>query len=151
MQLAGGRSEGAQPQRHSARPRARMVHPDGGPVRSPPFSGRLLPSLAETTPVADLVTNAPNPDDLARAEKFTREPFVYAGEDPAVALAPGAPRRVALDSALADLDAGASQPSVEWRRRWSLLLGLERLLSEEAPKLVDGTVRSAHQVDALSG
>src|ERR1019366_1940675 len=32
-----------------------------------------------------------------------------------------------------------------------LLLGLERLLSEEEPTLVDGTVLSAHQVDALSG
>ena len=31
------------------------------------------------------------------------------------------------------------------------MLGLERLLSEEEPKLADGTVLSAHQVDALSG
>ena len=43
------------------------------------------------------------------------------------------------------------QPSLEWRRKFSLLLGLERLLSEEEPHLVDGTVLSAHQVDALSG
>src|ERR671912_164143 len=42
-------------------------------------------------------------------------------------------------------------PSPEWRRRWSLLLGLERLLVQEEPTLVDGTVLSAHQVDALSG
>ena len=42
-------------------------------------------------------------------------------------------------------------PSIEWRRQFSLLLGLERLLSEEEPHLVDGTVLSAHQVDALSG
>ena len=35
--------------------------------------------------------------------------------------------------------------------QFSLLLGLERLLSEEEPHLVDGTVLSAHQVDALSG
>ena len=101
--------------------------------------------------MADLVTNAPTPADLERAERFTREPFVYEGEEPAVALAPGTPRRFALDAALADLDAGLPQPSIEWRRRWALLLGLERLLSEEEPKLVDGTVLSAHQVDALSG
>jgi hypothetical protein len=31
------------------------------------------------------------------------------------------------------------------------MLGLERVLSEDEPKLVDGTVLSAHQVDALSG
>ena len=42
-------------------------------------------------------------------------------------------------------------PSVQWRRKFSLLLGLERLLSEEEPHLADGTVLSAHQVDALSG
>src|SRR5690242_21938866 len=49
------------------------------------------------------------------------------------------------------MDAGADHPSVTWRRQWSLLLGLDRLLSEEEPKLADGTVLSAHQVDALSG
>ena len=42
-------------------------------------------------------------------------------------------------------------PSTHWRRRWSLLLGLDRLLSQDEPALVDGTVLSAHQVDALSG
>ena len=42
-------------------------------------------------------------------------------------------------------------PSIDWRRKFSLLLGLERLLSEEEPHLADGTVLSAHQVDALSG
>ena len=42
-------------------------------------------------------------------------------------------------------------PSTRWRRRWSLLLGLDRLLSQDEPSLVDGTVLSAHQVDALSG
>src|SRR5215210_6518613 len=107
--------------------------------------------MAEPTPVADLATTIPSPDDLERAERFTREPFLFEGEDPAVALAPGSARRVALDSALAELDAGATKPSVGWRRQWSLLLGLERLLSMEEPALADGTVLSAHQVDALSG
>ena len=77
--------------------------------------------------------------------------FCSAGEDPAVALAPGSPRRRALDRALAEIDAGAKHPSTAWRREFSLLLGLERLLSEDEPKLADGTVLSAHQVDALSG
>ena len=90
-------------------------------------------------------------DDLARAEKFTREPFVHEGEDPAAVLATGMPRRAALEQALAELDAGRDQPSVEWRRRFSLMLGLERLLAQDEPRLVDGTVLSAHQVDALSG
>jgi len=101
--------------------------------------------------VADQAAHAPTPTDLERAEKFTREPFLFEGEVAAVALAPGGARRVALDAALAELDAGLAHPSVQWRRQWSLLLGLERLLSEEEPRLVDGTVLSAHQVDALSG
>jgi superfamily II DNA or RNA helicase len=93
----------------------------------------------------------PSDDDIARAELFTREPFVHPGEEPAVALAPGTPRRRALDQALAELDAGLKIPSTAWRREFSLLLGLERVLSEEEPKLADGTTLSAHQVDALSG
>src|SRR4051794_23328320 len=90
-------------------------------------------------------------DDLARAEKFTREPFVHEGEDAAAALAEGGPRRRALDDALAEIAAGREQPSVEWRRHYSLVLGLERLMAQDEPHLVDGTVLSAHQVDALSG
>jgi superfamily II DNA or RNA helicase len=80
-----------------------------------------------------------------------REHFLHDGEDLAVALAAGTPRRRALDRALAELDAKAKHPSTAWRREFSLLLGLERVLSEDEPKLVDGTVLSAHQVDALSG
>src|SRR5262249_37246714 len=38
-----------------------------------------------------------------------------------------------------------------WRRDFSLMLGLERLLSEDEPHLADGADLSAHQVDALSG
>jgi hypothetical protein len=93
----------------------------------------------------------PNPAAIARAELFTREQFVYEGESLDEALAPGSARRRAFDAALVEIEAGADQPSVEWRRHFSLLLGLERLLSQEEPHLVDGTVLSAHQVDALSG
>jgi ribonuclease E len=97
---------------------------------------------------------APSPIDeesLARAEKFTLEPFVQEGEDAAAVLAEGTARRHALDDALAEIEAGAKDPSVEWRRNYSLMLGLERLLAQEEPHLADGTVLSAHQVDALSG
>ncbi|MGH2996834.1 MAG: hypothetical protein ACRDM9_11020, partial [Gaiellaceae bacterium] len=93
----------------------------------------------------------PPSDAIERAELFTREPFLGPGEDPESALAPGSPRRRALDAALAEIEAGAKVPSVAWRRQWSLLLGLDRLLSQDEPALVDGTVLSAHQVDALSG
>jgi len=97
---------------------------------------------------------APSPVDeesVARAEKFTLEPFLHEGEDAAVVLADGTPRRHALDDAMSELEAGRHEPSVEWRRNYSLMLGLERLLAQDEPHLVDGTVLSAHQVDALSG
>jgi superfamily II DNA or RNA helicase len=96
-------------------------------------------------------TPFPSTDAIARAEKFTRERFIYEGETAAEALAAGSARRRALDAALAELETGVKLPSIEWRRRFALLLGLERLLSEDEPHLVDGTVLSAHQVDALSG
>src|SRR5947209_4431672 len=96
-------------------------------------------------------TPFPNPAAIARAEIFTRERFVYEGETLEDALSAGSARRRALDAALAEMEKGATQPSIEWRRKFSLLLGLERLLSEEEAHLADGTVLSAHQVDALSG
>ena len=108
--------------------------------------------MAEPTPVAlEAAPVIPQDDAIARAASFTREPFVLDGEDAAISLAPGSARRGALDDALAELEAGAEVPSVAWRQRWSLLLGLDRLLSQEEPKLADGTVLNAHQVDALSG
>jgi hypothetical protein len=98
-----------------------------------------------------VTTPFPSPDAIARAELLTHERFVYEGETLEEALAPGSARRRALDAALAEVDSGNTTPSISWRREFSLLLGLERLLSEEEPRLVDGTVLSAHQVDALSG
>src|ERR671910_251157 len=88
--------------------------------------------------------------DLERAQEFTREPILLDGEKLSD-LAPGSARRLAVDSALEEITAGRENPSIEWRRDYSLLLGLERLLSEETPHLADGAELSAHQVDALSG
>src|SRR5438270_5386195 len=96
-------------------------------------------------------TPFPNSAAIARAELFTREQFVYDGEALEEALAPGTARRRAFDAALEEVESGNKQPSVVWRRRFSLLLGLERLFSQQEPHLADGTVLSAHQVDALSG
>jgi hypothetical protein len=88
--------------------------------------------------------------DIERAAAFAREPFLLDGEGPE-ALAPGTARRRALDAALKELDEGAENPSIEWRRDFSLLLGLERFLADEPPKLRDGAELNPHQVDALSG
>jgi superfamily II DNA or RNA helicase len=105
--------------------------------------------MAKTTEVAARAA-VPSSDDIERAAEFAREPFLLDGEGPE-ALAPGTARRRALDLALQELDEGAENPSIEWRRDFSLLLGLERLLAEEPPKLRDGAELNPHQVDALSG
>src|SRR2546425_114523 len=103
--------------------------------------------MANTTEVAEKAASIPSRDDLLRVEEWTREPFQH---DPD-AMRPGTARRRAFDAALAEIESGREEPSVEWRQQYSLMLGLERLLSEDEPKLADGAVLSAHQVDALSG
>ena len=73
------------------------------------------------------------------------------GDDPAVALAPGTAFRTAYDEALLEIEAGLASPSPEWRRRFALVLGLQRILSEDKPHLADGLELRAHQIDALAG
>jgi superfamily II DNA or RNA helicase len=90
-------------------------------------------------------------DAARRAEAWAGEPFLHADEDTAEVLAPGTARRRALDEALAELEAGRSQPSPQWRVRFGLMLGLERILSEGTPTLASGTELRRHQVDALAG
>jgi ribonuclease E len=106
--------------------------------------------MAEETKAAANAAKAPTSADIERAREFAREPFLLEGEKPAD-LEEGSPRRRALDAALAEIDEGREAPSIEWRRDFSLMLGLERLLSETQPHLADGAELSAHQVDALSG
>src|SRR3954469_19092946 len=108
--------------------------------------------MAEPSAVVEKATSSvPSAKDIERAEKFTRERFVHPGEEAADALAPGTGRRHALADALAEIDGGAKVPSTQWRRHYSLLLGLERVLSEDEARLADGTLLDPHQVDALSG
>ncbi|MGN6253527.1 MAG: DEAD/DEAH box helicase [Solirubrobacterales bacterium] len=105
--------------------------------------------MANTSDVA-VDAAVPSGADIERAAAFAREPFLLDGEGPE-ALAPGTARRRALDAALKELAEGAEHPSIQWRRDFSLLLGLERFLAEEPPKLRDGAELNPHQVDALSG
>jgi ribonuclease E len=109
--------------------------------------------MQETTEQSTLAPEAP--DGLAasalRAEAWAGEPFLHPDEDPAVALAPGTARRRALDDALAELDAGAGEPSYGWKIRYALMLGLECVLSQDQPRLASGTELRRHQVDALAG
>src|SRR6185312_14939150 len=86
-----------------------------------------------------------------RVEAWCGEPLLHEGEDIAVALASGTVRRQALEAALAEMDRGLPEPSFEWRRDYSLVLGLERVLAEPQPRLASGTTLRRHQVDALAG
>jgi len=85
------------------------------------------------------------------AEAWAGEPFLRDGEDPAQALTPGTARRRALDDALAELEAGRRGPSPQWKVRYALMLGLERVLADPEPRTAAGTALRRHQIDALAG
>ncbi len=86
-----------------------------------------------------------------RAESWSGEPFLRPGEDPAEVLGEGHARREALDDALAEMAAGLRSPSAEWKVRYSLMLGLERVIADHPARLASGTELRRHQIDALAG
>src|SRR4051794_32273182 len=110
-------------------------------------------SMQETTEQPTLAPEAVNglSEAAARAQEWAGEPFLRADEDPAVVLAPGTARRLALDDAVEEMEAGESVPSFDWKRRYALMLGLERVLSDRPPHLASGTELRRHQIDALAG
>src|ERR671936_2309285 len=109
--------------------------------------------MQEATEQPTLAPEAPDGLSAAalRTEAWAGEPFLHPDEDPAAGLAPDTARRRALDDALAELEAGNREPSYEWKIRYALMLGLERVLSERPPKLASGTELRRHQIDALAG
>src|SRR5439155_7237766 len=106
--------------------------------------------MTNITDVAASAAEALTSADIERASAFAREPILINGERPDD-LAPGTARYRAVRSALAEIASGRETPSPEWRREYSLVLGLERLLAEDPPELADGARLDEHQVDALSG
>jgi ribonuclease E len=90
-------------------------------------------------------------DAAAQVSAWCGEPLLYDGDDPAIALAPGTARRSALDAAREEIAQGLDAPSPGWRFRFSLMLGLERVLAAESPALLNGLTLRPHQVDALAG
>jgi superfamily II DNA or RNA helicase len=110
-------------------------------------------ALSETTTYSPSESEAASAirADALRAEAWAGEPFLRTDDDPEAVLAPGTARRRALDDALAEIDAGAKEPSSEWQVRYALMLGLERVLSERPPRLASGTELRRHQIDALAG
>ena len=86
-----------------------------------------------------------------RAETWAGEPFLHDGEDVEKVLAPGTARRRALDDATAEIEAGNTKPSAQWKVRYALMLGLERVLGDPEPHTAAGTPLRKHQIDALAG
>ena len=86
-----------------------------------------------------------------RAQAWAGEPFLQADENALEALAEGRARRSALDDALREMDAGRRAPSSEWKVRYALMLGLERVITDHPPRLASGTELRRHQIDALAG
>jgi ribonuclease E len=111
----------------------------------PPVLHETVEQTAVPTQTNSLVA------DVERAEGWAGEPFLHPDEEADVVLAPGTARRRALDDALKEIEAGHAEPSPGWKIRYSLMLGLERVLSERPPKLRSGTELRRHQVDALAG
>ena len=102
-------------------------------------------------PTSSLEASDPRVASALRAEAWADEPFVREGENPDEVLAEGTARRRALDEAIAEMDSGRKAPSPQWKVRYGLLLGLERVLAEPEPRTAAGTGLRRHQVDALAG
>src|SRR5437764_2318933 len=109
--------------------------------------------MHETLTLTSTASKEPDGIEAAalRAEAWAGEPFLRPDEDASIVLAPGTAFRNALDAALAEMEAGHKGPTPEWKVRFALMLGLERVLYEKPPRLASGTELRRHQVDALAG
>jgi len=111
---------------------------------------RVLHEAIEQTAVPTQATH-PLVEEIERASAWAGEPFLHPDEEPDVVLEAGTARRRALDDALVEIEQGKGEPSSDWRIRYALMLGLERVLSDHPPKLKSGTELRRHQIDALAG
>jgi len=112
-------------------------------------AAHMQEAIQQTTSFAE--ANDPLAAAAYRAEAWAGEPFLRDGEDVAQVLAPGTARRRALDDALDEIQSGLRAPSTQWKIRYGLMLGLERVLAEPDPRTKAGTALRRHQVDALAG
>src|SRR5262249_24848317 len=98
-------------------------------------TARRAARMHEATTIPTLTSDTPENLIAAarRAESWFGEPFLAPDEDAAQALAHGTARRAALDDALTEIDSGLTSPSARWKVRYGLMLGLERVLTEDPP------------------
>src|SRR5439155_2223380 len=126
--------------------------PAGRPVEAARHHVRVA-GMHETLTLTSTAAKEPDGIEAAalRAEAWAGEPFLRPDEDASIVLAPGTAFRNALDAALAEMEAGHKGRTQEWKVRFALMLGLERVLYEKPPRLASGTELRRHQVDALAG
>ena len=91
-----GTRDGAVAPGEPHRRKRRFSESAGTPLRGGSIS-KPRACMAESTAVALAAASIPSSAEITRAEKLVRERFLHEGEDAAVALAPGSPRRRALD------------------------------------------------------
>ena len=107
--------------------------------------------MAESIAAAAEAAPLPISADIERARTSRASPSCSRASRPRRRSHPAAPAGARSTPRWPSSTPAPSHPSVEWRREFSLLLGLERLLAQDEPHLADGTELTAHQVDALSG
>ena len=109
--------------------------------------------MAESTPVAVAAASIPIfRRHRARCERSRASPSCTRARIPRTRSPPAPPRRRALDAALAEIDAGAEGALGRLAPRATRCCsGSSACSRRTSPTLADGTVLSAHQVDALSG
>src|SRR5204862_434323 len=102
--------------------------------------------MHETLTLTSTASKEPDGIEAAalRAEAWAGEPFLRPDEDALIVLAPGTAFRNALDAALAEMEAGHKGPTPEWKVRFALMLGLERVLYEKPPRLASGRELKDH-------
>ncbi len=102
-------------------------------------------NTATGTEFVDLTGHLPLPD----VERWIGESIL--APDDTAGIRAGSLWASAYLDAVEEMDGGLASPSPEYRRRYALPLGLQRMLAVDEPHLQSGLALRPHQVDALAG
>ncbi len=97
---------------------------------------------------AGFVDTAAGPS-LADVSRWVGEDLLAPGDVDGIRV--GTLWAAAYQDAVVELERGLASPSPEYRRRYALPLGLQRVLADDEPHLQSGLALRPHQVDALAG
>ena len=99
-------------------------------------SAQAPAAMQETTEQPTTVSEVPDGLKAAalRAEAWAGEPFLHDERGPRRGARAGHRRAPRARRGAAEIEAGRKQPSAQWKVRFGLMLGLERVLSEKPPQ-----------------